>query len=1042
MSDAPRPPLWRLYVLGALLVIAAGALALQHYSKRPEPPIVPNASKRPAPVRTAVEEIGWMRLDPGPAQGGIAGVPQADLPAFYRSRYRIKPDRRFLYAVEEIDRLASGRTAPATLGLRFDRDHWSVQLEHESVGTLPEIPAYADWEPLITSWTRRCLARRSATPSADAIPELASLANDLSHGSAEQVLAALGQVNRLASKHALHPALVGAAAGGSVWLVVQTYDALQISDPLVGHTLALVALSKALQPGTPRSDEALLLRMMGYESAGAEAAAALPPGDPVGPFARFDSKGLATLAADKNAVRAQYLELLDLARGRGPVRWWAAFRKSRWSREVNLSSLRAIAELADFESIREASAGLTLAAFLETTAKTAERGKSEGLWGPEAWPDEALSAYVASAHARLTSPPQAQTRAFEEAAARNASAEDGPLFDGPSLRSFQRATFYSAIHESAVFAFDFLGSTPAGEAVAQEIKAPAAGTAAELKAWMLARVAVRNGGPHGPMIEALADWRHLGVVPLARVISFLSWTGESGIDPSNRQMLRNVNWALDSRPANLGAAEGFARNPLIDVPRVERLQQSRGEAAPYTTDAAVRHAGKVGDVRALERFAADPNQSRSSRLLALILLRGRKGADPAFSRAQYAALMKAEPEDTGILGTLVEELRNAKQPAAARDAVTEWLAHRPSDEHDLRWAHAVMLKAETFADEKRWNEAWRTIRPTISVYSEEALTEGAWFLEKQGDWDQAMKLATAARDRYPDGHVPYAIIARLYWRQQKYAEAAGVLAGARVLNRAEWEGDLASSFGNVFAATDPHFGQSAFAALQDKKIDALYLVALARNVGSLGNHKLAFAMLTNISGADEANKAAILIWSYDELAKTDGEAAAAQWLRKTMRNAHQLALIAFQFQRYDILWLPLEDPARPTKADEMQVMRAASLIYIREADSPRREELVRYFEARPANVWRSMGLFLLGKLTPEQLDQQTRGTNLSMASRGWLLGMRAAEQGRYEEASDWFEIAVESDQNREPPNAWAYETMGRWMSKGQPLAELERDRAL
>ena len=114
----------------------------------------------------------------------------------------------------------------------------------------------------------------------------------------------------------------------------------------------------------------------------------------------------------------------------------------------------------------------------------------------------------------------------------------------------------------------------------------------------------------------------------------------------------------------------------------------------------------------------------------------------------------------------------------------------------------------------------------------------------------------------------------------------------------------------------------------------------------------------------------------------------------------------------------------------MQVMRAASLIYIREADSPRREELVRYFEARPANVWRSMGLFLLGKLTPEQLDQQTRGTNLSMASRGWLLGMRAAEQGRYEEASDWFEIAVESDQNREPPNAWAYETMGRWMSKG------------
>lgn len=1040
MPDVRRP--WRFYLLGTLLVILACVLVLPRYTSRTTPPIAPSTNNRPKQARSTVEDIGWMRLDPGPAPGEIGAVSQTDLPSFYRSRYRIKPDRRFLYAVEEIERLVSGRTATATLALRFERDHWSLQLEHETVGTLPEIPAYADWEQLIAGWTTRCLARHHATPSADAIPELANLATDLTQGSAEQVLTALGQVNRLASKHGLRPALVTAAAGGSVWLVVQTYDALQLSDPLVGHTLALVALSKALEPGRARSDEALLLRTMGYESAAAEAARALPPGDPAGPFARFDAQGLAVLAADKTAARAQYLELLDMARGRGPVRWWAAFRKSRWSREVNLASLRAIAELADFDSIKQTSAALTAAAFLEATARDAERGKSEGLWGSEAWPSEPLSAYLESAQARLTSPSQAQTRAFEEAAARSASAQDGPLFDGQSLRSFQRATFYSAIHESAVFAFDFFGSTPAGEALAREIKDPAPGTAAELKAWMLARVVVRNGGAHDQMIRDLADWRHVGVVPLERVISFLSWTGDSGTDPSNRQMLRNVTGALDSRPANLRAAAAFAGNPLIDLPRMERLQNSLGDAAPYTTDAAVRHAGRIGDVRALEAFAADTNQSTSARLLALILLRGKKGTDPSFARAQYAALMKADPEDTGILGTLIEELRNSKQPAAARDAVTAWLARRPSDEHDLRWAHAVAMKAEAFADEKKWKEAWATIRPTIPTYTDESLTEGAWFLEEEGDWDEAMKLATAARERYPDGHVPYAIITRLLWRQEKFAEAAGVLAGARVLNRAAWEGDLASSFGHVFAEADPHAGQSAFAALQDRKIDPLYLAALAKNVGSRGNHKLAFAMLANLSGATEANKAAILIWAYDELAKTDGEPAAADWLRKATRNPHQLALVAFQFQRYDILWGPLEDPARPKKTDEMQVMRAASLVYTREADSPRREELVRYFEARPSNVWRSMGLFLLGKLTPEQFDQQTRGTNLTLASRGWLMGMRAAEQGRYEEASDWFETAVESDQNHEPPNAWAYEILSRWKTKGQSLAELERDRAL
>src|SRR4029077_18441587 len=115
---------------------------------------------------------------------------------------------------------------------------------------------------------------------------------------------------------------------------------------------------------------------------------------------------------------------------------------------------------------------------------------------------------------------------------------------------------------------------------------------------------------------------------------------------------------------------------------------------------------------------------------------------------------------------------------------------------------------------------------------------------------------------------------------------------------------------------DPHLGQSAFAALQDRQTNPRYLAALARNEGGRGNHKLAFAMLSNVSGATEADKAGIQIWAYDELAKTDGEAAAADWLRKTSRNAHQLALIAFQFQRYDILWVPLGDPARPTKEDE------------------------------------------------------------------------------------------------------------------------------
>ena len=200
-------------------------------------------------------------------------------------------------------------------------------------------------------------------------------------------------------------------------------------------------------------------------------------------------------------------------------------------------------------------------------------------------------------------------------------------------------------------------------------------------------------------------------------------------------------------------------------------------------------------------------------------------------------------------------------------------------------------------------------------------------------------------------------------------------------------------------------------------------------------------MLASLKG-DRANSTAFAIWAYDELAKADGEAAATAWLRNTTaKDIHELAFVAFQFGRYDILWGPLEDPARPTKEDEIQLMRAASLIYAPDPTGERHEKLVGYFEARPENDWKVMGLFLLGKRSEEEIFKAPKG-RFMVCSLGWMLGLRAAEQGRYEDASDWFEIAVESDQNQQPPDAWAYEILRHWAGQYEPLAEIQKKRSL
>ncbi len=1000
-----------------------------------------DASPRRAAARPTVEAIGWMRLDPGPAPGAIGDVAPPELPSFYRRRYLLKPDRRFLYGIEEIDRLTSGRMKPATLFVRFDGDRWSLRLEQDSVGSLPEIPTYADWEPLLASWATRCLAKRKISEGSTETPELSALRADLSQGTTTNTLAALGRVNALASPDPLRPVVLDAAAAGTVWLCAQVYDELQLSDALLGHAAALVALAKAVDPRRSRSDEALLLFVMGYSGAAADASAQLPMDDPVGPFVRMQPKRLAALVAATPNPRAQYLQLRAVGATGQAVRWWSLFKSSVWSRRVELASLRAVLALGQFETTPTAAQAFTLAAFLDATRDETKRTQGAELWGPEAWPDDPMTAYLSAGMPLAAPSPQALTRRFEESVSRRAAMADAPLFDNESRRSFDRACFYSGIHESARFLFDSLSSTPAGEEFAKGILDPAAGTAAQLKTWMLDRVRVRNGNGRNELISDLADFRAIGVVPLRRVIPFLSWTGDAGNDPSKRRMIRNVMAALDTRPADLEAALAFAESPLLDLPRKEKLLRVLAESEARGGDASIRNAWLQRDFALLRRLAADPDQRTATRLYALSSLRGRAGADPAFGKAQYEALMAAEPENLSALGGYVQWLETSNDQSGARAAAAGWLARRPTRDHDLTWVHVLALQAEAYANEKKWKDAFNTIQPALDSWSGEALDDGAWFLEESDRWDEALELATAARDRYPDSYVPYAIMARLFWREQKYAEAAELLAGSHALSRSIWEGDLARSFGHVFGKADPHLAQSAFSALQAHGIGALALAALAKDLGGRGNHKLAFTMLASLKG-DRADSTAFAIWAHDELAKSDGEEAAAVWLRNTTaKDIHELAFVAFQFGRYDILWGPIEDPARPTKEDEIQLMRAASLIHAPDATGERHEKLVQYFQARPDNVWKPMGLFLLGKLSDEELFKAMKG-RFDISSLGWMRGLRAADQGRYEEASDWFEIAVESDLNKQPPNAWAYGILSRWAGEYEPMAELQKKRKL
>jgi hypothetical protein len=330
--------------------------------KSPEPAKAVKEVKPATPV-SDVEEIGWMRLDPGPrpADSLQAYVP-VELPERVRSFYRIKPDRRMLYALVEVERLVSDRRAVSTLTIRFEDGRWRLALEKTAIGSLPETPSFADFRRLLSDWTASTLKRHAITPSSDPVPEVDALEQDLTQGSSDKVLTALRALNPLAEQHPFHPRLLAAAARGTAWLLLQTHDELDLSDPLAGHALALVALAQALQPGSVAGDEAILDRALGYETAAAEAARALSAEDPIRWYAEFDAAALRKATARLDAPpRTQYLNLLEMARRGNQEDWFDAMRRSWWSGDPKIGLMHASLLLRDFETDRSAPAVLARA---------------------------------------------------------------------------------------------------------------------------------------------------------------------------------------------------------------------------------------------------------------------------------------------------------------------------------------------------------------------------------------------------------------------------------------------------------------------------------------------------------------------------------------------------------------------------------------------------------------------------------------------------------------------------------------------------------
>lgn len=945
----------------------------------------------------------------------LLAVPPADLPAAVRDRYRLRPDRRLLDAIVAVHRLRTG-AAPEPVRAEFRNDRWRILSGNEELFVLSEFPSFEDATDLLARWAGR-LPQASPTGSA---PDVAGVEQAVRAVDAEALLRALAALQGSAADVQSDPAKVRAIASGLAWLSTITVDDLEQADPLLAEAWAWMVIQRVVSsaPGPAggpigeTTSEVLVARALGYEAAAARASLALPDNDPVRLYALGAGDSLDALCAQRPEDRPRHFLRLALLREREQEeRFEAALFTSPFQGERTLT-------LQGLELPFGSNHGLDLSA-LALRAVSIDNADTAG---------SALD---------LTQV-EARTRDFEAAVERFGA---GHRSSGPvaiaAIQAGYRAPFYSGLFAEASAVVDQLASGPAAQALAASFDSPAAGTAEDLRNW----VAVSGGTLDGssdprPLAELMVLAQSIGAAPLVQLNNDLSRQVES-THPLRRLPLPALFARMDTRPSHRGMAARMARRSLTSPWLYEKLARAAAEAAPHQSEELPALVAEMSEnVVRLREIAADPAMPAYSQIVALATLAELGETNDAFIRSRYEAIAADPDEWSGPLVSFYEK----RNDFASAIAVLDKALRQPNPYGEMGRASLLTEKARLQLRMGEPDRAFATIQPVIAVGKEDTLLQAARIELARHRAQHALELAQLTMARYPENSSETSgLIAAARWQLEDYATAAKELATSRNGIVGPWNRYLPEAFAETFAKAPEDKMRKAFSEMVAAGIAPHVLAAVALKLGESGDLDRVLPLLEGLRDPAPEWQTHIQLATYDLIREKKGEEAALAWIdRQIAVRPSGMALHLYQTRQYELLLGLFPSGAESEKPDLIRMVKAASLLHLGETSGPRWEALRAEVARDPGDGFFPRGArFLLGQADASAILQPATDTG-TLASIGWIMGVKAASERRFVDADGWFQVALESAAQQQPPHAWSWQIESDWLQSDRSLEVLQK----
>lgn len=980
--------------------------------------------------------------------------------------YRLRLDHRLLLAVREIRALAD-RATPEAPVVEFVDGGWRIRHAGLDVGRLPDRPDFADLVTMLSRFADRFRSRAPAPAPPSASAGDRDLQARLHQFAAPALFETLRRIDAGWRAGRREATLALAATRALVWLAFQSLDRAEIADAVPAKALALLAWTRTVTGDPLLREEALLAAVMGYAAHAARIGASLPPTDAVRLYVTRDDEHLERLAAQPGAtVEARCLWLSRLGHSRD-VEAWHRFRAAALlADDLVLPVMKTALELHDFDTTGALS-GRLLPAVLHELA----RGSGEAV--PRTWRERAGSALGSAARviarmlrwlgAALAIPALgALAEQFEstmldvvsttlepgvgELLDRVESRLDalaaqhaGPFLDAATHRDYYRGYALSGVLLLGRHLLDARSAGAGAERLAETLGRATQSPGADLARWYDHLVGSKSGrlDPQS-LLEDLGGLPSLGPAPLERTVDELR-ARLGFLDPRLVTAVRHLAARLDTRLSHRRTLADLAYGTLFDLRLADELYRDVVNASGGSDPSFdAWFADRTGDVARLATLLRTPTVAPMVRAEALGYLANQGGLAPEEVRREFGRLVDEAPDSWPVRAKQVAYLEQTRRYAEARDVITPWL-QRHGREAGFDYIFARTALARMYGHEGRFAEGLALVEPLVKTGQAGAMERAAVLLDAVDRRDEAERTARDAVAGYPDLVRTRTLLAELYWRHGKAADAARVLREApHALTLPDWQFTVTPRFGEVFRDRPPDETLRAFSALLSTNVDAFSLQRLAFSMADAGRHELAFRMVSQLRGSG-LGQLVFHIDAYRHLKAWQGRDAALAWLRTAVPNTlvDAVGTVAFDQDQLDLLWHFISEP-RGRHADFDWLLRAAATLRLGGPNEPpQREALLRHYRDRAPGHYHALGRFLL-RLEPEDAVLALATDGKKRCEIAYYLGIRAEADRRYPDASDWYRVAVETGLVNNGEYRWAFNALYRWQSSGKSLARLQR----